>query len=34
MEAFGFIFSLRLDHHVEQLRRGEAPDHFIEPRQY
>lgn len=32
MEAFGFIFSLRLDHQVEQLRRGEAPDDFIDPR--
>src|SRR5215467_14610301 len=30
-EAFGFIFSLRLDHQVEQLRRGEAPDDFIDP---
>ena len=25
-EAFGFIFSLRHDHQVEQLRRGEVPD--------
>jgi CBS domain-containing protein len=32
MEAFGFIFSLRLDHQVEQLRRGEEPDDFIDPR--
>jgi CBS domain-containing protein len=31
-EAFGFIFSLRLDHQVEQLRRGETPDDFIDPR--
>src|SRR5690242_3306883 len=31
-EAFGFIFSLRLDHQVEQLRRGEEPDDFIDPR--
>ena len=31
LEAFGFIFSLRLDHQVEQLRRGEAPDDFIDP---
>ena len=31
-EAFGFIFSLRLDHQVEQLRRGEPPDDFIDPR--
>jgi CBS domain-containing protein len=30
-EAFGFIFALRLDHQVEQLRRGEAPDDFIDP---
>jgi CBS domain-containing protein len=33
MEAFGFLFSLRLDHQVEQLRRGEPPDDFIDPRQ-
>ena len=32
IEAFGFIFSLRLDHQVEQLRRGEAPDNFIDPK--
>jgi CBS domain-containing protein len=32
MEAFGFIFSLRLDHQVEQLRRGEKPDDFIDPK--
>jgi CBS domain-containing protein len=32
MEAFGFIFSLRLDHQVEQLRRGEAPNDFIDPK--
>jgi CBS domain-containing protein len=31
-EAFGFISSLRLDHQVEQLRRGEPPDDFIAPR--
>jgi len=31
-EAFGFIFSLRLDHQVEQLRRGETPDDFIDPK--
>ena len=31
IEAFGFIFSLRLDHQVEQLRQGEAPDDFIDP---
>ena len=31
-EAFGFIFSLRLDHQVEQLRRGQAPDDFIDPK--
>ena len=30
-EAFGFIFSLRLDHQLEQVRRGEAPDDFIDP---
>ena len=33
LEAFGLVFSLRLDHQVEQLRRGEAPDDFIDPRQ-
>ncbi len=32
MEAFGFIFELRLDHQVEQLRRGQAPDDFIDPK--
>ena len=32
MAAFGFIFSLRLDHQVGQLRHGEAPDDFIDPR--
>jgi CBS domain-containing protein len=31
-EAFGFIFSLRLDHQVGQLRRGEKPDDFIDPK--
>jgi len=31
-EAFGFISSLRLDHQVEQLRRGEAPDDFVAPK--
>jgi CBS domain-containing protein len=31
-EAFGFISSLRLDHQVEQLRRGAAPDDFIDPK--
>jgi CBS domain-containing protein len=31
LEAFGFVFSLRLDHQVEQVRRGEAPDDFIDP---
>jgi CBS domain-containing protein len=31
-EAFGFIFALRLDHQVEQLRRGAAPDDFIDPK--
>jgi CBS domain-containing protein len=31
-EAFGFIFSLRLDHQVEQLRRGAVPDDFIDPK--
>jgi CBS domain-containing protein len=32
MEAFDFIFSLRLDHQVEQLRRGQPPDDFIDPK--
>jgi len=32
LEAFGFIFSLRLDYQVEQLRRGETPDDFIDPK--
>jgi CBS domain-containing protein len=32
MEAFGFISSLRFDHQVEQLRRGETPDDFIDPK--
>jgi CBS domain-containing protein len=32
MEAFDFIFSLRLDHQVEQIRRGEAPGDFIDPK--
>ncbi len=32
VEAFGFIFSLRLDHQVEQLRHGAEPDDFIAPK--
>jgi len=32
IEAFSFLFSLRLDHQVEQLRRGEVPDDFIAPK--
>ena len=32
MEAFGYIFSLRLDHQLEQVRRGEPPDDFIDPK--
>jgi CBS domain-containing protein len=32
IEAFGFIFSLRLNHQVEQLRHGEVPDDFIAPK--
>ena len=32
MEAFGFIFALRLDHQVEQLRRGDVPGDFIDPK--
>jgi CBS domain-containing protein len=31
-EAFGFVAGLRLDHQVEQLRRGEPPDDFIDPK--
>ncbi len=31
-EAFGFISGLRLDHQVGQLRRGEPPDDFIDPK--
>ena len=31
-EAFDYIFALRLDHQVEQLRRGEVPDDFINPK--
>jgi CBS domain-containing protein len=32
IEAFGFIFSLRLNHQAAQLRRGEAPDDYIDPK--
>jgi len=32
MEAFGYIFSLRLDHQLEQLRHGQPPDDFISPK--
>ena len=32
IEAFSFLFSLRLDHQVDQLRRGEVPDDFIAPK--
>jgi CBS domain-containing protein len=32
MEAFGFITALRLDHQVEQLRKGAPPDDFIDPK--
>jgi CBS domain-containing protein len=31
-DAFDFIFALRLDHQVEQLRRGEMPGDFIDPK--
>jgi CBS domain-containing protein len=31
-EAFGFISGLRLDHQVGQLRHGEPPDDFIDPK--
>jgi CBS domain-containing protein len=32
MEAFGYIFSLRLDHQLEQVRQGKPPDDFISPK--
>jgi CBS domain-containing protein len=32
MEAFGYIFSLRLDHQLDQVRQGEPPDDFIAPK--
>ena len=32
IEAFSFLFSLRLDHQVDQLRHGEVPDDFIAPK--
>jgi CBS domain-containing protein len=32
MEAFGYIFSLRLDHQLEQVRQGQPPDDFIDPK--
>jgi CBS domain-containing protein len=32
MEAFGFLFALRLDHQVEQLRGGEVPGNFVDPK--
>jgi CBS domain-containing protein len=32
IEAFVFISSLRLDHQAGQLRRGEPPDDFIDPK--
>ncbi|HEY2288658.1 MAG TPA: putative nucleotidyltransferase substrate binding domain-containing protein, partial [Streptosporangiaceae bacterium] len=32
MEAFGFIGSLRLDHQVEQLKRGSVADDFVDPK--
>jgi CBS domain-containing protein len=32
MEAFGYIFSLRFDHQLEQLRQGQPPDDFISPK--
>jgi CBS domain-containing protein len=32
IDAFDFIFSLRHDHQVEQLRRGEEPDDFLDPK--
>jgi CBS domain-containing protein len=31
-EAFGFIGSLRLDHQVEQLKRGSVADDFVDPK--
>jgi CBS domain-containing protein len=32
MQAFGFIGSLRLDHQVEQLKRGSVADDFVDPK--
>jgi CBS domain-containing protein len=32
IEAFGFIGSLRLDHQVEQLKRGSVADDFVDPK--
>ena len=31
-EAFRFLWEIRLRHHVEQVRRGQAPDDFVDPR--
>lgn len=31
-EAFRFLWEVRLRHHVEQLRSGEEPDDFVDPR--
>jgi CBS domain-containing protein len=31
-EAFDFLFALRLQHQVEQLRAGRRPDDFLDPR--
>jgi CBS domain-containing protein len=32
-EAFDFLFALRLEHQVEQLRAGLRPDDFLDPRE-
>jgi CBS domain-containing protein len=31
-EAFDFLFALRLEHQVEQVRAGVRPDDFLDPR--
>ncbi len=32
-EAFRFLWEVRLHHHVEQLRSGQAPDDFVDPKE-
>ena len=31
-EAFRFLWEVRLRHHVEQMRAGESPDDFVDPK--